>query len=882
MKLLKRILLGLAALVMVVVFTLLVITFAYEKEVKDYMIQELNVNLKTKVVVDGRNIELSLFKNFPYASLSFKQVIMLEAPISNLKKDKKGNVKLLKQDTLFVADEISLKFNILDIFSEHYSVKKISAGNGRVKLRVGANGSQNWDVWKGSSDTASSGESAFSLEKFELKNIDLHYIDFKAKSAVVCVIHSGSIGGEFTSKEYELGIKGDVLVEHFNIDSVNYLNKKPVKLDLNLQVDNEKDSYQFSDAMVYLSDLKIEVEGKYISGNTSDFMDIILKGKDMDVQSVLSLLPEKYHEEIKDYESDGEFYGNARISGKLDAANSPEIKADFGITKADITQLSSGIALKDVQVLGNYFASSTSSRYFLDLKTFSASLANGRVAGSIRIDNFSAPNVTAALTADLLLEDVRHLLKVDTIWNYPVESFVGGMKLNMKYQGKFNSSGKYSRADFDNMLLSGDLVLENAAMKIRNSSLAFDSINGSFVLNDNNITVNSFSGNTPKSDFYLKGVLGNILAYSFSDDADINVEAVFQSNNFDLNEFLVDQEESTKRDTVYNVHFSPRVNFILNSDIGHLVFRRFEASDIKGTFQLRNQKLVGDPISFSTMDGSVTASGMVDGSNDSILLVTCDAALKRLNISKLFNQFEDFGQSTMTHANLKGIATAQVQFASVWKSDLSADLSRIYVRSDLTIEKGELIRFEPMKALSKYIEVSELEHIRFATLRNQVEIKDQKIFIPRMDISSSALDISLSGAHTFDNGIDYHIKVLMSDILFQKAKRAKKENTEFGVVEDDKSGRTSLFISMTGTVNEPVIKYDRQGAKQNLKENIAEEKHTLKQILRDEFGWFKKDTALHKKAKPKDDGKFIIKWEEDPPAGPAGEKEKPGQDDEDF
>jgi VCBS repeat-containing protein len=445
----------------------------------------------------------------------------------------------------------------------------------------------------------------------------------------------------------------------------------------------------------------------------------------------------------------------------------------------------------------------------------------------------------------------------------------------MEYKGQLKNAGKYLKSDFENMNLVGDMTFSNAGMKIKNSTLAFDSINGSFVLNDNDIEINSFSGKTPKSDVYLKGNLKNILAYSLTDDADISIDAVFQSNNFDLDEFLVNQAATTKRDTVYKIKFSPRVNFSLNSNIGRLTFRKFEATNITGTFLLRNQKLIADPISFSAMDGTISASGMIDNTVDSTLLITCDANLKKLNIYKLFTEMEDFGQTMITHENLRGTATADVQFASVWKPDLTIDPNRIYARSNLTVDKGELIKYEPMKALSKYISVSELEDIKFASLQNQIEIKDQKIFIPKMDIQSSALDVTMSGTHTFNNEIDYHFKVLMSDILFNKAKKAKKENDEFGVVEDDKSGKTSLFISMTGTVDEPVIKYDKQGAKQNLKENITEEKHTLKQILREEFGWFKKDTTLYKKDKPKEDGKFIIKWDEE-------EKEKKKDEDDDF
>ena len=266
----------------------------------------------------------------------------------------------------------------------------------------------------------------------------------------------------------------------------------------------------------------------------------------------------------------------------------------------------------------------------------------------------------------------------------------------MEDKGQLKNSGKYRKSDFADMNLTGDMMLENSGMKIKNSALAFDSINGSFVLNDNDIEVNYFSGKTPKSDFYLKGMLKNILAYSLTEDADINIDALFQSNNMSLDEFLVNQEETTKRDTVYKVNFSPRMNFSLNSSIGHLSFRKFVADNIRCTFLWCNQKLIADPVSFSTMDGTITASGMVDNTIDSTLLITCNASLKKLNITKLFEQFEDFGQSTLTHNHLRGIGTADIQFASVWKSDLTIDINRIYARSTLSIEKGELEKFEPM------------------------------------------------------------------------------------------------------------------------------------------------------------------------------------------
>jgi hypothetical protein len=240
----------------------------------------------------------------------------------------------------------------------------------------------------------------------------------------------------------------------------------------------------------------------------------------------------------------------------------------------------------------------------------------------------------------------------------------------------------------------------------------------------------------------------------------------------------------------------------------------------------------------------------------------------------------------MKDENLRGIVTSNVQFAGVWSSNLKPDIPKMYALCDIKIENGELLNYAPMKGLSKFLKLSDLDDVKFATLNNHIEVKDRVVHIPAMEIKSSALNIIASGEHTFDNVIDYHIRLLLSQILSQKAKNAKKENEEFGVVEDDGLGRTNLYINVTGTVDNPVYTYDAKGVKAKLAVDYLKEKKNLKNILNDEFGWFKKDTSVtnnrdkkkneiklpkkeSRKDKEKDklqrqeEGKYIIEWGDD-------------------
>ncbi len=51
---------------------------------------------------------------------------------------------------------------------------------------------------------------------------------------------------------------------------------------------------------------------------------------------------------------------------------------------------------------------------------------------------------------------------------------------------------------------------------------------------------------------------------------------------------------------------------------------------------------------------------------------------------------------------------------------------------------------------------------------------------------------------------------------------------------------------MTGTAEDPIVAYDTKGVREKIKQDLKEEKKDLKQMLYEEFGWFKKDTTIRK------------------------------------
>jgi len=455
--------------------------------------------------------------------------------------------------------------------------------------------------------------------------------------------------------------------------------------------------------------------------------------------------------------------------------------------------------------------------------------------------------------ADMNLENLQKFMKLDTI-----ESVNGSLMVDVLFSGEGRN---VSSGNYENITTSGDLKIRNVNFKLKNYTLGFNGFNGEFKFDNNDLAVNTFSGNVASSDFELKGFFRNIIGFLIKENQNITVDATLTSKNIDLNELLANKEADAPSGNKYKLKFSDLVDVNLNSEIEHLVFRKFDASNIKGLIKLKDKKMVVDPIVLSTMNGKITTTGLIDGSDSTRILITCFSDIDRVNITKMFEQFENFGQTAVTYKNLKGVATAKIQFASVLDSELKMDLDKLYAGVDMTIENGELNNVEAMKSLSRFIELKDLENIRFSTLKNQIEVRSQVISIPRMEVKSNAISIVASGTHTFNNMINYKFKLSLNELLSKKAKQAKKENDEFGEVADDGLGRTNIFLSMTGTIDNPVIKYDSKSAIQNVKQDLKVEKQTLKVILKEEFGLFKKDSSSNKKTF-KEDPKFIIKWEE--------------------
>src|SRR5690606_361456 len=181
------------------------------------------------------------------------------------------------------------------------------------------------------------------------------------------------------------------------------------------------------------------------------------------------------------------------------------------------------------------------------------------------------------------------------------------------------------------------------------------------------------------------------------------------------------------------------------------LFRSFTAHHFVGNIQLEDHLLSATDVSFKAMEGDIKGNIASDFETPNELLITSNAKLFNINLHPLFYQSENFGQDAIDADSFKGKATLGVDFASVWDKNLNVDKDKIFASSTIIIKNGELLNYAPVMALSKFIEVEELQQIKFNELKTAIEISDRQITIAKTAIASSAIDLTLSGTHHFNN-----------------------------------------------------------------------------------------------------------------------------------
>jgi len=266
----------------------------------------------------------------------------------------------------------------------------------------------------------------------------------------------------------------------------------------------------------------------------------------------------------------------------------------------------------------------------------------------------------------------------------------------------------------------------------------------------------------------------------------------------------------------------------LDVQMDKFIFRKMEFDQVSGNLQVSPGVIQCNNIQSKAMGGDIRLNGrVVFGDNQSMNLIY-DVSALGLSIPSIFDECENFGQTVLTNKHLKGTLDASVSLNAIWDNYTTLNQDKLSALVEFTLKDGELVKFEPLKAAAKFIRVSELEDIKFASIHNTIKIGNGRIEIPDFEIESSALNLIFGGTHYLNNDIDYRLKINLHKLLAQKFNR-KLNDIQY--MEDDPYEGLNLYLKMKGTLSNPQIKYDKVSAKNKMKNDFKNEKENFKNLL---------------------------------------------------
>jgi hypothetical protein len=805
-----RTLIGILVFLIFIAGVLFCIGYFYGDEAKQLIVAEINKSLTVKISV--KKIDLTLFKNFPEAAIEF----------SDIKSEEKSGSPLIKAKTL------SLLFDVYDILLGDYTIEKMIISEASVNLMVFEDKRDNFSIHK-TTNEGKQGSVEINLQKVILVNVIVSYINVPSDQEYLFTIHEGFCKGAFSSEKYLLDFKGKINSNYIRSGKTKYLEDRTLNPDLTVWVDNKENIFTIKKGQLEIDGILLNLSGIIKSQLSNKFLNLEIHSDNSSLKTFINLLPEDFTRGIKSYEPDGKLSFGGKITGDFTGDITPQIQFQFELEQGEFKYNKPSVSVKNVSFKGAFdngeLRSGASSRlYFSDFK---AGLTAGNLTGELTIVNFEKPIVTASVNSEIKLERLGEIMNIENL-----QSISGSLKLDFQFTNTIRSLERFTLKDFISSRTSGAMKISGVNLQMKNNPVVYSGLDGSFKFNNKDLVVESFSGKIGSSDFRMKGYFLNILAFAFSPDESIRVKANFSSSYLNMDDLLSDKKDVTG--TKYRLRFSDRINFDLDLDLRKFSFGTFQADNISGNVILKDKKLVVSNTTLNTMEGRTTLTGSVDGNFTDKFRISFTTGLSNVNIQKMFYQLGEFGQENITSEHLRGKVDATIYYKSFIDPELNIDASSVYALGDLTITEGELIRYTPLYKLAKYLKSRELEHIRFSTLKNQIEIKDQVVYIPDMDIESSTLNLKINGTHTFENIIDYHIGVLLSELMAKNEK--KKEEEIDGIFPvDDGLGKTTLYLSMTGNVEDPDIRYDTKAVKKKISSDLKKEKVALKDILNKEF-----------------------------------------------
>jgi len=774
------------------VISSIIVSVFYEKALVRYMKNYLDEHLLTRLTME--DINFRFLKGFPKATIEIKNAVLLSGIDFN-RKDFTGTTA----DTLLHARSVMLQFNLLKLFHKDYELKKIEISEGSMNVLFDKKKKHNLNIWKSSESTGR--EYSVNLRNIVLTKTRVHFISLKDQFSLLTYSEKSYFKGSLSTGVLSGEVHGDLAIKSFNLKENTIIRDARLQMAMNMIYGGNR--LRISKGNVQVNKAVAAVEGEFKFGRGST-IDMSLTMNRFGLEEVMSIVPKNTKFSVGNYDFNGHGQLQAVVKGNLSDPDHLLIRSSFELNNCTARNIKNRKSLTHLNLKGT-LSGTNAKNFLLQLDTLSADLGKGKINCSFSLGNLKTLAFQSRLHAIIDLQALKEFAGIDSI-----EKMTGIIRSEIKAAGNLKRITADSSAIALDFIENGIFIFEDAGFYFKNIPLSMEHISGRAVCNKI-VHLDSMRLRINETDLLVTGNIKNLSAFILKKGL-LKPDLQITTDILDITKYL-NHSKSSKSSTGYkslsvfpaDIYMKARVR------AGSFIAGKFTASHVSFEMSALKDSIFLDKIILMFPDGLMRGDALITVDESRKISLTCNAQPQKINIQQLFYAFNNFTQHFIIDKNIKGLLDGTINFYAQWDSTLKVMPASMMARGDFQIINGELVQFEPMLKLSKYIDIDELKHIRFKTLKNTIFIKDRIVHIPEMNINSSAFDISVSGQHSFDNLFDYRMRVLLSDVLFNKPRKKKKEIDEF-LVEETLEDQTTIPLIVAGTPAKFDVKFDRRKA----------------------------------------------------------------------
>ena len=741
---LKKILKIVGIVLLLLVISAFAIPYFFKDQIKAKILTSINEKVDAKVTF--ADADLSLFRNFPNASVSIEKLsIINKAPFEG--------------DTLVAFDELNLKMSIKELFkgdNEPINIDGISSKNGLINIIFNKDGIGNYDIAlkdKNNIEDEKSKPLSLKIKEYSVENFKFKYYDEKSKIKMVLdsINHEGT--GDFASSKLDLVTKSTAKVS-LDMDKVNYMKNVGISLDAVLGIDLDKSKYTFKENKAKINELPLEFDGFIQLVDAGQQYDLTFKTPTSSFKNFLGLIPAQYSSNLREVKTSGDFTVVGFAKGLYSDTSVPKFNVKIASNNASFQYPNLPKSVKNIiidtkiinetGVMNDTYVNLDKLSFQIDQDVFNAkaniknisenALVNAALKGTINL-----ANLTKAYPIKLD-KPLTGILKADVTTAFDMQSVEKSDYARIRNAGTIDLTG-FNYTDED-----------GKTMKISRAFVSFD---------PSRVNLKQFNATTGKTDLAVTGVLENFYGFVFKNQ-ELKGNFNLNSNQLAVSDFMTSKTDAKKQTKANEAMKIPAfLNCSLTANANTVLYDNLVLKNVSGKIIIKDQKATLENGKTAIFGGLITFNGEVS-TKEKISKFNMDLELNGVDIAQTFTQLDMMKKIAPIAGVINGKLNSKIKVSgNLNDKEMTPDLKSI--TGDLM---GQLLSTTVnssnstlLTALDNKLGFVDLKKLNLNDLKAALTFKDGKVNVKPFDIKYQDIKATIGGSHGFDQLMNYNVKL---------------------------------------------------------------------------------------------------------------------------